>query len=87
MSSTTWPVADLLAAGSAQPQQGRGDAVADVEVAAQSRLSSTVRCSNSSMFWKVRATPARAMRSGLSPTRSRPAKRMAPSWGRYRPDR
>jgi hypothetical protein len=31
-------VADLLAPGPAQPQQGRGDAVADVEVAAQQQV-------------------------------------------------
>ena len=48
-----------------------------------SRFSNTVMCGKSSMFWKVRAIPNSATRSGRWPMMDRPFHRMSPSWGRY----
>ena len=47
------------------------------------RFSNTVMCGKSSMFWKVRAIPNSATRSGRWPMMDRPFHRMSPSWGRY----
>ena len=51
----------------------------------------TVRCANSSTFWKVRATPSAATRCGRSPTRSMSVLASGlyttrPDCGRYTPE-
>ena len=48
-----------------------------------SRLSTTVICGKSSMFWKVRAMPIAATLSGRAPMIDEPFQRMSPSCGRY----
>ena len=47
------------------------------------RLSRTVICGNSSMFWNVRAMPRAAALSGRSPLMLLPCHRMSPDWGMY----
>ena len=51
-----------------------------------SRFSRTVRLPKSSMFWKVRAMPLAAIRSGRCPMSDSPRRVMAPESGRYTPE-